>query len=191
MRALIRRNGYTLIELITVTSLSVLLLSLSVAAFYRLKRPADVEASAAVFRAAAAQARSAAVAKLSPCRVIVEHAPRGDMISVERRTITSPYKWIKMSATNTLVNTSVSFPKDTESKIIKTSGAGPVVYFRADGSCCTDEEDIGLPDRQDDIQIDFISAISSDREEGRIRSVIIDPHSGLSVPGARSYSDGR
>lgn len=189
-----RVNGYTLVELITVSSLSVLLLSLSVTAFYRMKKPADIDNATAIFRAAASQARSSAVTKLYPCRVIVEHAPRGDKLSVERRTNTTPYKWIKMSATNTLSNTSVLYAssksEDDISKI-PTSGTAAIVFFRTDGSCCIDEKSIDLSDEEDSVLIDFISSTSSKNESGRIRTVKIDMHSGLSSLFERSYENGR
>lgn len=184
-----RANGYTLIELITVTALSVLLLSLSVTAFYRLKKPSDLESAASSFRAAASQARSLSVTKLTPCRVIVDRNPGGDKISVERRTISAPYRWIKASVTNTLENVYVAFPGDSAKN--KKNGTAESVYFRTDGSCCLDEDAISLPDLNDKINIDFVLIVSRQNEEGRIRTVSFDPHSGLSRLLERSYRDGR
>lgn len=181
--------GYTLIELVTAASLGIVLLSLSATAFYKSKRPADTERAASVYRAAASQARAAAVARLAPCRLIAEHAPRGDRISIERRTSEPPYKWNMISATNILDNTSVSFTVNSESPPL--TGPGPVIYFRADGSCCTSEEDLELPDGEDGIDIDFISIPAHEKDEGRIRSIRFDTRSGISSYRERSFSNGR
>ena len=119
-----RRDGYTLVELLVVAVLAVSLLGLSVAGYRTWIRSSATDASTTILLAELERARAHALARCCATRITIFDDDRGDLVLVERLDQEKGEEWYPISRTNRLEWTRVQPLR---------------LYFRPNGSCCTNE----------------------------------------------------
>lgn len=168
--------GYTLIELIMVSGLAAIVLSVSVAAYYAWTRSTSSDTSVTKLEAMLSQARSHALARQRTTRVMITPGHKGASIIAERQIEQGKDAWLPIASSNRLAWTAVS----EES-----------VYFRRDGSCCLNYDEIDEATAEADafpIDLENIPGRESG-SRGRLRTILLDPGSGLFTVRERGYGD--
>lgn len=169
------RAGYTLIELIMVSSLAVVILSVSVSAYYAWTRPTSSETAVMELEAAFKNARSDALARQRNIRVSMIPNHRGTFVVVERQ-LGDEDNWTPIAPSN---------------RLDWTSSSEETVFFRQDGSCCLAYGELPDPASGEEafaIDLENIPGHES-KSRGRLRTILLDPRSGLSRILERSYDD--
>ena len=129
-----KRNGYTLVELLVVAVLALALLGISAAGYHTWIKSTAVEASTTVLLAELERARAYALARCCATRITIYEDDRGDLVLAERLDPVKGEDWYPISSTNRLEWTHVE-PS-------QSGKASQSFFFRQDGSCCTEEENL-------------------------------------------------
>lgn len=173
-------KGYTLIELIMVTALTAVLLSVSVAAYYNWTRSTSSDTAITKLGVALTRARSHALSRQRSTRVSLIPDSRGSFVVVERQQENGKDEWYPIAPSNRLAWT-------------MSAKTNTYCYFRQDGSCCREYEDLDEPDSEEDfftIDLENISGRNAKpKARGRFRTLHLDPRSGLYTIKERSYDD--
>lgn len=179
-------RGYTLVELIMVSALAVVVLSISVAAYYAWTRSTSSETAVTELESMLARARSHALARQRATRVLITPGPRGDFVVAERQLEQGKDSWLPIAPSNRLAWTRLSWDGQPS-----PPSAGNAIYFRKDGSCCLDYDDMDRATVEEDaFQIDLENIPGREsKARGRLRTILLDPGSGLSTVRERSYGD--
>lgn len=127
------RKGYTLVELLAVSVLSLTLLAVAVAGFRTWIIPAKAQKGVSDFAAEVSRARTFAISR--GCQTRLEIASDGDdaLIALSRHHVDSTsgdmddYNWRTFAPTGRM-----EMAKVTPARL----------YFRPDGSCTTNEDDL-------------------------------------------------
>lgn len=119
-------QGYTLVELLVVAVLAVGLLGIAAAGYHTWIRTTAADASTTRFLAELERARAYALARCCATRVTLFDDARGDLVAIDRLDPEKGEEWFPISRTNRLERTHVEPCR--------------FVFFRPDGSCCTEED---------------------------------------------------
>lgn len=168
-----RNRGYTLVELLAVSVLSLTLLTLAVAGFRTWLAPATSERAISDFEAELARLRAYSLSRGCQTRLRAIEDPDGDFIVTERMEIGDGVSlsmhsrsWRAIAPTGRLDRVAVS-PRE--------------VLFRPDGSCTTNEEAL-FTDAEFasyTFSLQRLGGVSAYGDSG-IRRITISARSGLS-----------
>ncbi len=159
-----RKGGYTLVELLVVAVLAVSLLGISAAGYHTWIRTTSVDASATRFLAELGRARAYALARCCTTRVTVFSGDRGDALLSERLDPEKRDEWHPIARTNNLPWVHVSHER---------------LYFRPDGSCCTN--DASLADEADfaEYEIELAGKGRRESDDDNAQTILISARTGL------------
>ena len=157
------KHGYTLIELLVVAGIAILLLSISTAGYHTWMRSTSSQTADTLLKAELTRARSYALARCCTTRVLVVPRANGlgnDIIS-ERIDSEKEDRWYPIGRTNFLKRIEVD-PTN--------------LFFRADGSCCIEADEIHAIPALDYIDLSYWR--TGERRES-FAWIPIDARSGL------------
>ena len=123
---MMRNRGYTLVELLVVAVLAVGLLGIAAAGYHTWIRATASDASTTRLLAELERARAYALARCCATRVSLLDDARGDLVAIDRLDPEKGEEWYPISRTNRLEWAHVEPCR--------------FVFFRPDGSCCTEED---------------------------------------------------
>ena len=132
------RTGYTLVELLVVAVLAISLLGIAAAGYHTWVRSTSADASRTLLLAELERARAYALARCCATRVSVYTGDRGDALLSERLDSEKGEDWIPLARTNRLAWTHVALRH---------------LYFRPDGSCCTNADLLAEEASFDDFEV--------------------------------------
>lgn len=121
-----RNQGYTLVELLVVAVLAVGLLGIAATGYHTWIKTTAADASTTRFLAELERARAYALARCCATRVTLFDDVRGDLVVIDRLDPEKGEEWYPISRTNRLERAHVEPCR--------------FVFFRPDGSCCTEED---------------------------------------------------
>lgn len=166
-----KRKGYTLVELLAVSVLSLTLLTLAVAGFRTWLAPATSERAISDFEAELARLRSYSLSRGCQTRLRAIDDAGGDLIVTERMEVGDEdadfsRSWRSIAPTGRLDRVAVS-PRE--------------LYFRPDGSCATNETALfnDAEFTSYTFRLERLQGVSGNRDTG-IRQITISARSGLS-----------
>ncbi len=164
-----RRKGYTLVELLVVAVLAIALLGIAAAGYHTWVRSTSADASRTRFLAELERARAYALARCCATRVSILTCDRGDALLSERLDSERGENWIPIARTNRLAWTHVALRH---------------LYFRPDGSCCTNEHLLAAEAGFGDFHVELYgpsrpSATGVDETESQ--TVIVSARTGLAT----------
>ena len=176
---MMRKQGYTLVELLVVAVLAVMLLGISAAGYHTWIKSTAVDASTTVLLAELEHARAYALARCCATRLTVFDDERGDRLILERLDPENGEDWYPISRTNCLDWTHVeSSQRDRPLKSF---------FFRQDGSCCIEENNLSEEAEFDEYVLTLQNRPSSkagtatDKQEPR--EIFINARTGLAKLG--------
>lgn len=163
------RQGYTLVELLVVAVLAVSLLGIAAAGYHTWVKATAADASATLLLAELERARANALARCCATRVTAVFDERGDGLLSERLDPETGEKWYPIARTNRLSRTHVEPTR---------------LYFRPDGSCCTNEsllaEEADFAEYRLQLRTEKTDAAKQAENE---RSVTVNARTGLAHEG--------
>ena len=165
-----RRQGYTLVELLVVAVLAVSLLGIAAAGYHTWVKTTAADASMTLLLAELERARANALARCCATRVAAVFDERGDGLLSERLDPETGEKWFPIARTNRLSRTHVEPDR---------------LYFRPDGSCCTNEnllvEEADFAEYRLELRSEKARSTSSVTQDKRI--VTVNARTGLAREG--------
>ncbi len=162
-----RRNGYTLVELLVVAVLAISLLGIAAAGYHTWVRSTSANASRTLLLAELERARAYALARCCATRISVFTGDRGDALLSERLDPEKGENWIPIARTNRLAWTHVALRR---------------LYFRPDGSCCTNENLLASEAAFEDFSIELYGpprSSTADAEEAESQTITVSARTGL------------
>ncbi|MBQ6923790.1 MAG: hypothetical protein IJQ73_04045 [Kiritimatiellae bacterium] len=162
-----RRTGYTLVELLVVAVLAISLLGIAAAGYHTWVRSTSADASRTLLLAELERARAYALARCCATRVSVYTGDRGDALLSERLDSEKGEDWIPLARTNRLAWTHVALRH---------------LYFRPDGSCCTNEDLLTSEAVFEDFSIELYGpprSSTAGAEEAESQTVTVSARTGL------------
>lgn len=154
-------SGYTLIELIAVSALSLLLLSVSVAGYHTWTKSTAMDNSVTCLKAQLTRARTYALTRSCPTRIRLSSGAKDSVIDIEHRETDDVNSWYQIAP----------------SKHINAKSKAQIeLYFRNDGSCCLTEDEL----ESDIAHESYTIALDSiDGNTAFSKNIIIDSSTGL------------
>ena len=166
---MMRNRGYTLVELLVVAVLAVGLLGIAAAGYRTWIRTTAADASTTRFLAELERARAYALARCCATRITFFDDARGDLVVIDRLDSEKGEEWYPISRTNRLERTHVEPYRS--------------VFFRADGSCCTEENGLAaeadFTEYEMELQCRAAKSGTAASKQQETREIFINARTGL------------